>query len=416
MGVKGCLKKLSKILLFLFLFLIPTQLGKHFWPEWSLVLGIRIDYLSPTLYLIDLVWLGLFVLNLIKSSVLRTSPLKKETFFKFKYLFVIGFVVVNILMAVNKPVAIYGWLRIFQLGWMIWYLGKNKKMVTEALIWVIPTWIILESSLAIGQMSKGASLNGVWWWLGERSFDFNTIGIAQMSVVGNGLIRAYGTFSHPNSLAGFLLVSLIWWVKLKENNNRIFWWIVFWLGLIGIMLTGSRTIWAITFVVLVWFFGKNFKEIENRWKGGILILILFFLVFKVINFNYPIGGFLSGWDENGLLKRGQLNLAALGMIKESPIFGVGMKNFLVNLPEFQKNNQIFWLQPVHNILLLLVSEIGLLGLGMITWLLINWWKIKKWTKEDLLIVGVIILSGMMDHYWLTLPQNMWLLALVLGII
>jgi uncharacterized membrane protein (Fun14 family) len=74
------------------------------------------------------------------------------------------------------------------------------------------------------------------------------------------------------------------------------------------------------------------------------------------------------------------------------------------------------LQPVHNILLLLISEIGILGLGIITWLLFGWWKVKKWTKEDLLIIGVIVLSGMMDHYWLTLPQNMWLLVLVIGVI
>ena len=75
-----------------------------------------------------------------------------------------------------------------------------------------------------------------------------------------------------------------------------------------------------------------------------------------------------------------------------------------------------FLQPVHNVLLLWLSEVGILGLGIITWLLTSWWKIKKWTKEDLLIIGVIVLSGMMDHYWLTLPQNMWLLVLVIGVI
>ncbi len=415
--VKGYLGKLSKILLFLFLLLIPTQLGKHFWFDWSLVLGIKIDYLSPTLYLIDLIWLGLFIVESLSSN--KVYQVKK--WFNLKRIGIVVFVLINILLATNKWVAGMGWLRIFEMGWMIWFLNKNKKIVKDLLIKVIPLWIILESILAIGQISKGGSLNGIWWWLGERSFDFNTIGIAQMSVAGSGLIRAYGTFSHPNSLAGFLLVALIWWIKFKPLKTEIikkniYWWMVAWLGLVGIILTGSRTIWAMTLVVLIWFLGKSFKEIKNRWKSGILILILLFLVFKIINFNYPIGGFLSGWDENGLLKRGQLNLAALHMIKESPLFGVGMKNFLINLPEFQKNNQIFWLQPVHNILLLLISEIGILGLGIITWLLFGWWKVKKWTKEDLLIIGVIVLSGMMDHYWLTLPQNMWLLVLVIGVI
>ena len=47
----------EKIALFLFLLAIPTQLGRHFWPEWSRVVGIRVDYLSPTLYLVDMFWI-----------------------------------------------------------------------------------------------------------------------------------------------------------------------------------------------------------------------------------------------------------------------------------------------------------------------------------------------------------------------
>jgi hypothetical protein len=392
-------------------------LGKHFWPDWSLVLGIRIDYLSPTLYLIDLIWLGLFILNWIKPSVLRTSPLKKETFLKFKYFLILGFVVVNVLMAKNWQVAGYKWLRIFQLIWFGWYVVKNKKLVGQYLIKIIPIWIIVESLLSVGQISKGGSLNGIWWWLGERGFDFNTIGIAQMSVVGNGIVRAYGTFSHPNSLAGFLLISLVWWWKYKgEILNKIGWWVVMWLGLIGIILTGSRTVWLLTLISLIYFLGINFSEIKNRWKSGLLVLGCLLLVFKIIDFNYPIGNFLGGWDENGMIKRGQLNLAALEMIKRSPIFGVGAGNFLVNLPSFQKNNQIFWLQPVHNILLLLVSEIGILGLGMLFWFLGNYFSEKKIKKEFWWMLGIIVVSGMMDHYWLTLPQNMWLLALIIGMV
>jgi hypothetical protein len=252
------------------------------------------------------------------------------------------------------------------------------------------------------------------WWLGERTFNFNTIGIAQMSVVGNGLIRAYGTFSHPNSLAGFLLVSWILWWKYK--NNKVSWWIVFWLGLMGIILTGSRTIWLLTGLSLVFFVKKFFGENKNWIKIIISLVLILILAIKIIDFNYPIANFLSGWDENGLIKRGQLNLASLEMIKNSPIFGIGTKNFLVNLPNFQNESHFFWLQPVHNILLLTLSEIGFLGLGILIWGLNSLFRNKKLNEEDWLIIGVILISGMVDHYWLTLPQNMWLLTIFLGLI
>ena len=413
--------------MFLFLLFIPTQLGKHFWPEWSFVLGIRIDYLSPTLYLVDLLWIGLFLISNFKTPLSRLKsghlPLKKgEAFWKF---WVGMFIVINILLATNRMVAIYGWARIMQLVWTVCFLKNNRELVKKCLKYIIPIWIIIESLLAIGQISKGGSLGGLWWWLGERTFDFNTIGIAQISLVGNGLVRAYGTFSHPNSLAGFLLVGWILWTQSSPNPffdktglnlKKIFWWGVFWLGLMGIIMTGSRTIWLLTGLSLIFFIKKFFGK-NKKWIKIIALLVLVLIVsIKIIDFNYPIKNFLGGWDENGLIKRGQLNLASLEMIKTSPIFGVGAKNFLVKLPDLQNNSHFFWLQPVHNILLLALSEIGFLGLGILGWGLNSLFRNKKLVKEDWLIIGVILISGMVDHYWLTLPQNMWLLTIFLGLV
>jgi hypothetical protein len=59
--------KLSNILAGLIIFFSATQLGYHFWPLSSLVYGIRIDYLSPTLYFLDcliIMFLGLQGLTL----------------------------------------------------------------------------------------------------------------------------------------------------------------------------------------------------------------------------------------------------------------------------------------------------------------------------------------------------------------
>lgn len=209
-----------------------------------------------------------------------------------------------------------------------------------------------------------------------------------MSVADMGLVRAYGTFSHPNSLAGFLLVSLVWWIRsfslLRSSSyGRVKWWGVFWLGLMGIILAGSRTIWILTLGVLIyWWFG-NRSNLKEKVRFGILSLVLALILLKIIDFNYPLGNFLGGWDENGMIKRGQLNLAAVEMIKESPWVGVGLGNYLVRLPEYQKNNHIFWFQPVHNIFLLLVSEIGILGLMGVVWLLVN--KISITTFTSILI-------------------------------
>lgn len=396
--------------LFLFLLLIPTQLGRHFWPEWSYVLGIRVDYLSPTLYLLDLIWIGILVKSL---SSYKAYQVKK--ILNFKNLLILGFVAINVLVAVNPWVAVYKWLRVGQILITFFYFRKNKELIKDNLVKVIPGWIVFESLLAVAQIAKNGSLNGIFYWFGERSFTFNTIGIAQISLLGRGLIRAYGTFSHPNSLAGFLLVVLLLWYFFREKINKYWWWVVFWLGFLGIMVSGSRTAWVLTFGLVL---GLAFVKIKNKLNLiGLFLLFLAVLVFvlRLVNMEYPISNFLGGWDSDGIGKRMQLNLAGLKMIKESPWFGTGLGNFLVRLPEFQKNNGIYWLQPVHNILILAWSQVGILGLGLL-FLFFN--KNIVWKKLNFIIKIILLVvagSGMIDHYWLTLPQNVWLLVLVMSL-
>jgi hypothetical protein len=98
------------------------------------------------------------------------------------------------------------------------------------------------------------------------------------------------------------------------------------------------------------------------------------------------------------------------------LFGVGINNSVPAINIFENvAKRVFVLQPIHNIFLLLVSEIGILGLMLVIWLLtkIKWNNLRKW---DWVILGIIFMTGMVDHYWFTLPQNMWLLALVLGLV
>ena len=152
-----------------------------------------------------------------------------------------------------------------------------------------------------------------------------------------------------------------------------------------------------------------------RWLVlGLVVLILgglIVLVFSLISNNYRISDFVGGWDSEGLAKRGGLMVTSLNMIKDHPLFGVGANNFLVQLPEYQKNSGVFWLQPVHNIIFLIITEFGLVGLFL---LIIFIKKIKY--KNNLIVLGIILITGMMDHYWLTLPQNWWLMCIVLSLI
>jgi hypothetical protein len=420
----------NKWLWVVWLLLVPTQLGKHFWPEWSLVAGVRVDYLSPTLYLGDIIWVLLVIFNL-KFVRLRRTSLRFEIIKLIKSRkFWVGvvLVVINILVAGNRWEAIYRWIRIGQVLISLKFIKFKVYQVRWYLLWIIPIWIVVESWLGLAQVVNGGSLGGIWWWLGERRFALGGIGLAEWQVAGENIIRAYGTFSHPNSLAGFLLVSLIYWLGIYESRNlgikNFYKWTVLWSGVLGIVLSGSRVVWGVGIIILII---SNFQFLISKKNinlrkiigylgvgSGVIILIL-----GLISINYRVGDFVGGWDRNSIDKRLELARQAGAMIKLNPLFGVGAGNFLVAQPRFEIEGQGRWRQPVHNIFLLWLSEMGII----ITIYIIHKLQTykfqtnfkKQFPNYKLVIMGVIAITGMVDHYWLTLPQNWWLLAIMLAV-
>jgi len=347
-------------------------LGRHFWPDFALLHGIRVDYLSPTIYLIDII-VVLLIISKIKitrnnnqeTNKIQTPITNNQTK---KNIFL--FIILNILVAENKWVAGLAWARVIEIWAMYRILKENKELVKKYLFYIIPFWIILESGLGLLQVIKGGSLQGVFYWLGERRFNLNTIGVAKISVFGHETMRAYGTFSHPNSMAGFLLVALELW---KNNSNKkILFWVIWWLGVMGIVITGSRIAW---------------------------LLLIFNFQFSIFNLFFIFLFFIySGWDSLSFVKRMDLNIEAIRMIFHRPLFGVGLNNYLVNSKYFQ---------PVHNVYLLILSQVGIVPL-------VIWWRgNRKGYPYINRALWIVLITGIFDHYWMTLPQNWWLLLICL---
>ncbi|MGI6278717.1 MAG: hypothetical protein ACOYJ8_02865, partial [Patescibacteria group bacterium] len=68
------LEKIKKFFSGLFFFFLPTQLAYFFWPDWSYFWGIKVDFLSPSIFLTDLILFFLFLV-LVLEFFLKTSQL-----------------------------------------------------------------------------------------------------------------------------------------------------------------------------------------------------------------------------------------------------------------------------------------------------------------------------------------------------
>lgn len=336
-------------MIFLLLLFLPSQLGFHFWPDWALVNGIRVDYLSPTIYFTDLIILAIWAFNRSRVKVPLIS---------------IILITLNILFSLSPLTSIFKWLRILEYYWLFRYLVKNLSISNLKFQITIP--IIYTSILTWLQFIKQGSLSGLWYWLGERSFNVFTPNIAKV-FFGDLIVRAYATFPHPNILGGWLVVT----------------------GL----LTGGWPM-AIAFTAVIFTFSRTaiFAAI-----AAILIKKrkLFLLLLLLVPFMIP-GSPDSSTGRIELFKN------SLNIIRHNPLFGMGLGNFVRLSP-----------QPVHNVFLLAIAELGIPLFLIFCHLIILTFKhslvLGHWS-----LVIVIAITATMDHYWWTMPQMQLLFTLLLA--
>src|SRR3990167_11180896 len=92
----------SDLLFFGGLAVVPVQLGKFFWPQFSYVLGLRIDYLALTLYLSDLVVICYFLVFIFENLLSAKKARKnfQKILFKQKDLLIV-FLIFNLYLIFN---------------------------------------------------------------------------------------------------------------------------------------------------------------------------------------------------------------------------------------------------------------------------------------------------------------------------
>jgi len=402
--------KLHQKIFWLLIFLLPVQLGRHFWPDFSFVLGLKIDYLSPTVYLTDLLVLAILALWAWEdrhklSSRSLASWLKKNWWLMAVFVYLLA----NAFLALNQGAAFYKLIKIVELTLLGYYLAQNRYSLSN-LHWPLSLAVIYSSLIALIQFFKQSSLNGIFWWLGERTFDLTTPGIAKAVFNGHLLLRSYATFSHPNALAGFLLVALILTAPFLKRAKL--WGLAYgFLASLAIIFSFSRSVW---FIALLFFFILIIKKIKRA-----LIFSLSSLFFVLCFWLLAISSRFS--TDEAFFQRAQLMKSSFLMIKNFPLSGVGLNNFIVHLPNYWSlTGFTYWLQPVHNLYLLLIAEIGWLGFLIFLWFLVLSYRriLLKKNNRGLLLgaLSVILLLGFFDHYWLTLQQNQLLLTILLGLV
>lgn len=379
------------ILLYLLLFFLPTQLGKHFWFDFSYKLGQRVDYLSPTFYFTDIITFLIIIIYFFRN---------KKNFFNGKLIkWLIGLMVFIgywLLIEKENPYLLaYNLFKLIEMVLLGVIVAKTlSKRDFPQVVKVLNLSLIIQLALALYQVivEKSAGL----WIIGERSFSIQTPGIAKFVAVGGyQLLRGYGTFPHSNLLAGFSLVLLGCNLGMLRWKSRLkTWWIAgLTFSLLGIILSFSLLAWGIALLMIIF-------TLRKFYLYPLLITIYWLLI-----------TFLKS---DSVTRRVDLLNISWNLFKTSPLLGIGLGNFIPKMPALP--GQVYFWQPVHNIFVLIAVETGLVGLAIIVSLLYCFIaKFKKLLITNYLLLIPIVVTGFFDHYWLTLQQGRLLLAFIIGL-
>jgi len=271
------------------------------------------------------------------------------------------------------------------------------------------------------------------------------IGSATGVSSGTTFIRAYGTFPHPNLLGAFLVATILINIYLLVNYQRSFFrksqslisnfqspilWLnlALFINILGLTVTFSRGAFLALAVGLIVYFGFS---IVNRGKGanGSLVMVIVMVIVSLASAFALFRPFLltrATVSDQATIERKVYNQTAVNMVKNKPIFGLGMGESVLHMKQFSPVDLNSWqIQPIHNYFLLSAAELGIPGALILIWIFLFHLKSlilnlkSRFDSYNLLLTTLLLIFLVLmlfDHYFYTLQQTQILLWMVLGLI
>jgi len=419
--------KIGEYLFYLFIFFLPWQTR---WIVWDPALNGGVwEYGRVSLYGWDIILILLLLLSwpgvvgVVKDWQRVVPQLKNQKseikmFFSplviFLLLVALGFC--STLWAPSSVLVLYWGLRLLEAG-ALWLLFRALQPKLE-LVWL---------SLAASGVVQG--LWGSWQFLSQNTFSNKWLGVAEHSLAQPGTsvvltsagrwLRAYGGQVHPNVLGGLLVITslaTVWlYLGRKGSLAKPYQSYLLLAGLVvqtaGLFFSFSRGAWlALLLALAVWWL---LHQQHRRALCLPVVVTLATLVFLGYQFWEPTVGRLFG---SGQLEQQSLD-DRVGEVGESTTLlhtvwwrGVGLGNYTAALYDAQPKLSSYLYQPVHNLFALVLTELGVAGLGLLLWLL--WLYVSGPSlRYDLVFLVPVLTVALLDHYWWT-SASMLLLGVV----
>ncbi|MFA7654438.1 MAG: O-antigen ligase family protein [Candidatus Magasanikbacteria bacterium] len=310
------------------------------------------------------------------------------------------------------------------LAMIIVFMRYRRQINSVTLAIVFWAGGVLQGFLAIWQFFTQSVFANKWlgmaahypWQLGDSVLEFS----------GERWLRAYGSFGSPNSLGIYLAVGLVVGLILYTQTKRRYFQILLTLGQLaifsGLIFSFSRGAWIaalvgiITIIVLSCkdkLFKLHLKNIIFQIIYYSLLLTLYFLLFTSLFFSRF--NFANRLEARSVNERVSQLSTSYKLTAKSYLLGVGPGTYTLALYNQDPTHPASYYQPVHNIYMLILVEWGVVIFSIFCFsifLLIK--KIRRDNKIFLPILMVLLITGLFDHWLISMFSGLVCLFLISG--
>lgn len=252
---------------------------------------------------------------------------------------------------------------------------------------------------------------------------------------------APGTFTHPNSLGGYMayIVSFFTVCYLMGYHKKTSLWAGL-LSLFVLIMSFSRTSMlavSISFILIITIYTTQNSSIFSIKNIFTKILPIIAVIVAIVLFTPLKNSFIGSDMDEMMLARLMHYYCGYEIITEHPLIGVGLNAHLeyiranISFRIFGDVSRIIWqaeefmsTNPIHNVLLIWLSEFGIIfTLPILYFFVRRFYKIKSILRSDddtnykiinLFSIGLItclLVHGMADWAPMSRPlSNIWLLV------
>jgi hypothetical protein len=377
-----------------------------------------------------------------------------HSFVKYSWLLLIVYLFISITWSNAHNIALFRVFKSLEFGLLFLYLVKNVPRGTffKRILWITILVGVLNSVVGILQIILQHSIG--MSWLRESFLNTSTDGVAKVILGNTKVLRAYGLFPHPNIFGGFLVMSITFnlillkmfhvehdlnkksenycincstWNKMRRYCLKVvqnvprgtLLFVSLILQSVGLAITFSKSAWAAMIMILTYIFLRNVPRgtrIYSYLFSKKIILLLLIVIMAILSLNYNLKENLSKSVEDRLE---YINVSR-GTISNNLWLGIGLGQSVVDLVG-NDDLKDWQFQPVHNVFLLIIQEIGLVGTLIIVCIMLFMFHVEHFKKQDTSMYFKALISGfafvmLFDHYFWDIQQGQLMLVIVLSLL